>query len=195
VRRDPWPKWGAGLALGFFLGACAAREALPQFYLLTPSRPDDPRSRGGGPSVYVQRVQVPGYLAKNSLVMLRAGNQVDYAQSAKWAEPLDQGVARMVAEGLNRAARVRATAFTPAGPPGASAYSVEIRLQRFEGTDAGEVVLAAHYDVFSASGTEPIASRGFETRRTGWQPRDYPSLARLLSDELTEMSRSIARSL
>jgi uncharacterized lipoprotein YmbA len=186
-------KTGAGLVLFFFLAACAAKESLPQFYLLTPPGPGG-RSHGG-PSVYVQRVAVPAYLARNSLVTVRAGNQVDYAASARWAEPLDQGIARMVAEDLNRVARVQATSFTPAAPPGDYTYSVEIQLQRFEGTDTGQVVLAARYEVFPANGTEPIASRSFEMRRTGWQPGDYAGLARLLSEELMALSRAIARSL
>ena len=187
-------KLGTALALVFFLAACAAREPLPQFYLLTPPAGSHGRSHGG-PSVYVQRVAVPAYLVRNSLVMVRAGNQVAYAGSARWAEPLDQGVARMVAEGLNRVARIQATSFTPAAPPGDYVYSVEIQLQRFEGTDTGQVILAARYQVFTASGTEPTASRNFEARRTGWQPGDYAGLARLLSEELMDLSRTIARSL
>ena len=151
------PKIGTGLALVFFLASCAAREPLPQFYLLTPPAAGGGRSHSG-PSVYVQRVTVPAYLARNSLVMVRAGNQVSYASAARWAEPLDQGVARMVAEGLNRVARVQATSFTPNAPPPADhTYSVEIQLQRFEGTDTGQVILAGRYQVFSANGSEPIA--------------------------------------
>jgi uncharacterized protein len=195
VRPDPGFKPKAiGLALVFFLAACAARESLPQFYLLTPPAGGNGRSHGG-PSVYIQRVAVPAYLVRNSLVMVRAGNQVAYASSARWAEPLDQGIARMVAEGLNRVAHVQATSFTPAAPPGDYVYSVEMQLQRFEGTDTGEVILTARYQVFPASGTEPIASRTFEARRAGWQPGDYAGLARLLSEELMDLSRTIARSL
>ena len=195
MRPDPRFKPKAiGLALVFCLAACATTAPLPRFYLLTPPASGSGRSHGG-PSVYVQRVAVPAYLARNSLVTVRAGNQVAYASSARWAEPLDQGVARMVAEGLNRVARVQATAFTPAAPPGGYAYSVEIELQRFEGTDTGQVILAARYQVFTTSGTEPIASRSFEARRTGWQPGDYAGLARLLSEELMDLSRTIARSL
>lgn len=195
MRPDPGFKPKAiGLALVFFLAACAAREPLPQFYLLTPSGPDNGRSHRG-PGVYVQRVEVPAYLARNSLVMVRGGNQVAYASSARWAEPLDQGVARMVAEGLNRVAQVQATPFTPGSPPGNYAYSVEVRLQRFEGTDTGLVILAARYQIFTASGTGPIASRSFEARRPGWHPGDYAGLARMLSEGLMDLSRTIARSL
>jgi uncharacterized lipoprotein YmbA len=196
VRPDPrFKREAIALALVFFLAACAAREPLPQFYLLAPPGPGGNRSHSG-PTVYVQRVVVPAYLARNSLATVRAGNQVDYAGSARWAEPLDQGIARMVAEGLNRVARVQATSFTPNAPPPADyTYSVEIQLHRFEGTDTGQVILAGRYEVLPANGTDPIASRSFDVRRTGWQPGDYPGLARVLSEELMDVSRAIARSL
>ena len=187
-------KLGTGLALVCFVAACAATAPLPQFYLLAPPGPGGGSRSHSGPNVYVQRVVVPAYLAKNSLVMVRAGNQVDYASSARWAEPLDQGIARMVAEGLNRVARVQATSFTPNAPlPADYTYGVEIQLQRFEGTDTGQVILAGRYQVFTANGTEPIASRSFDVRRTGWQPGDYPGLARMLSEELMDLSRAIAQ--
>lgn len=188
-------KVGIALALALVVAACAATAPLPQFYLLTPPGPGGHRSHGG-PSVYVQRVVVPAYLTRNSLVTIRAGNQVNYASSARWAEPLDQGIARMVAEGLNRVTRVQATSFAPTTPPPPDyAYGVEIQVQRFEGTDTGQVILTGRYEVLPASGTEPIATRSFDVRRTGWQPGDYAGLARLLSEELMDLSRTIARSL
>ena len=180
--------------VGFGLAACAAKEALPQFYILTPPHAADEGSRTGI-SVYIRRVQVPGYLAGNSLVMIQAGNQVAYAPSARWAEPLDQGVARAVAESLNRSARVRASAFSPNGAPGDHARNVEIRLDRFEGSDTGEVFMTARYEIFSGDGSEPLISRRFEARRTGWQPGDYAGLTRLLSDEVADLGRQIGRSL
>ncbi|HEY0792787.1 MAG TPA: PqiC family protein [Chthoniobacterales bacterium] len=187
-------RMSAMAGLGFGLAACAAKEALPQFYILTPPNAADEGSRKGA-SVYIRRVQVPGYLARNSLVTIRAGNQVDYAASARWAEPLDQGVARAVAESLNRFARVRASAFSPNSPPGDHARNVEIRLDRFEGSDTGEVFMTARYEVFSGESSEPQVSRTFQAHRTGWQPGDYAGLTRLLSDEVADLGRQIGRAL
>jgi uncharacterized lipoprotein YmbA len=192
--NHPLARMGAVVGLGFWLAACAAKEALPQFYILTPPNAAYEGSRTGL-SLYVRRVQVPAYLAKNSLVMIRAGNQVDYAPSARWAEPLDQGVARAVAESLNRLTRVRASAFSPNTAPGDHARNLEIRLDRFEGSDTGEVFMTARYEVFPGDGSEPVVSRRFEARRTGWQPGDYGGLTRLLSDEVAELSRQVGRSL
>ena len=74
-------------------------------------------------------------------------------------------------------------------------YDVWIRLERFEGTDGGEVVLRGHWAVSAADSSAPVAGRTFEIRRRGWQPGDYPGLVRLLSAETAEMSREIARAI
>jgi uncharacterized protein len=182
--------------IGLFLVSCAAQEALPNFFLLTHGSAGRTRSgQLGGTAVFVRRVDVPAYLAKGRLVTLKGGIQVEYSTTAGWAEPLDQGVARAVAEDLNRTSRIRAVGFSPEAPLGDHKYEVWIRLERFEGNDNGEVVLRAHWAISNADSSEPIAGRTVDIRRRGWQPGDYPGLVRLLSEELAEMSRGIARSI
>jgi len=68
-------------------------------------------------------------------------------------------------------------------------------MERFEGNDNGEVVLRARWTVSSAGNSVPITARTVEIRRSGWQPGDYVGLVRLLSEEVTEMSRQIARAI
>jgi uncharacterized lipoprotein YmbA len=74
-------------------------------------------------------------------------------------------------------------------------YDVWIRLERFEGNDNGEVVFRAHWSVSSAGSSAPITARTVDIRRRGWKPRDYPGLVRLLSEEVAEVSRQIARAI
>jgi uncharacterized lipoprotein YmbA len=74
-------------------------------------------------------------------------------------------------------------------------YDVWIRLERFEGTDAGEVILRGHWAVSTADSSAPIAGRTVDIRRQGWQPGDYHGLVRLLSEEVAQMSREIAHSI
>jgi uncharacterized lipoprotein YmbA len=126
---------------------------------------------------------------------MKGGIEVQYAVTERWAEPLDQGLARAVAEDLTRNPRIRAYGFSPGAPPADHSYDVWIRIERFEGNDNGEVVLRAHWSVSSTGSSTPIAGQTVDLRRRGWQPRDYPGLVRLLSDEVAEMSRQIARAI
>jgi uncharacterized protein len=176
--------------------SCAAVEPLPSFFLLSNASAGKIRSgKSGGVGVFVRRVDVPAYLAQGRLVTMRGGIQVDYATAARWAEPLDQGVARAVAEDLGRNSRIRAYGFSPGAAPMEQKYDVWIRLERFEGTDAGEAILRGHWAVSTADSSAPIAGRTVDIRRQGWQPGDYPGLVRLLSEEVAQMSREIAHSI
>lgn len=179
-----------------FLVGCATREPLPNFFVLTGSGSRTVRTHSSGSTtVLVRRVEVPAYLARTSLVTMRGGIEVQYAATQRWAEPLDQGLSRAVAEDLSRDPRIRAFGFSPDAPPIAHNYDVWIRLERLEGNDNGEVVLRARWSVSSADSSAPIAARTVDIRRTGWRPGDYPGLVRLLSAAVLEMSRQIARAI
>jgi uncharacterized lipoprotein YmbA len=145
--------------------------------------------------VLVRRVEVPAYLSKSTLVTMRGGIEVQYAPTERWAEPLDQGLARTVAEDLSRNARIRAYGFSPGAPPVDHSYDVWIRIERFEGNDDGDVVLRAHWSVSSTDNSTPITGRTVDLHRSGWQPGDYPGMVRFLSEEVTEMSQQIARAI
>jgi uncharacterized lipoprotein YmbA len=179
--------------LSCFFG-CAAQEPLTSFYVLgEPQRTGS--IRGGGAAVYVNRVEVPAYLAKTSLVTMKGGIEVDYSATARWAEPLDQGISRAVADELSHNSGLRAYSFSPAALPPPHSYDIRVRIERFEGSDNGEVTLQARWEVTTTDSSEAIASRKVSLQRSGWQPGDYPGLVRLLSDEIGEMSRQIAHSI
>jgi uncharacterized protein len=180
-------------AAGFFLG-CAAKEPLTSFYVL--GQPKRIRSTpGGGTAVYVNRVEIPAYLAKTSLVTMKSGVEVEYSATARWAEPLDQGISRAVADALNQNSGFRAYSFSPAVPPPPHSYEVRIRIERFEGNDDGKVTLQARWEVTTADSSEAIATHRVNLQRNGWRPGDHAGLVRLLTDEVSEMSRRIARSI
>jgi uncharacterized lipoprotein YmbA len=178
------------------LNGCATREPLPNFFVLTGTGPRSVRTHTSGETVVlVRRVEVPSYLGRSSLVTMIGGIEVKYAPTQRWAEPLDQGLSRAVAEDLSRNSKIRAYGFSPGAPPVDHRYDVWIRVERFEGNDNGEVVLRARWSVSSAGNATPITSRTVDIRRNGWQPGDYAELVRLLSEEVTEMSRQIAQAI
>jgi uncharacterized protein len=172
---------------------CAATEPEPTYYLLANSRSGATRSHSpSAVNVYVRRIQMPAYIAKPGLITVRGGVEVSYADTDLWAEPLDQGFSRTVAEDLSHNSRVRAFGFIPAVVPPDHAYDVWIRLDRFEGTDNGRVILRARWWVSTAGSPDSIGGRTTEIRRTGWRPGDYAGLIRLFRSEIQELSRQIA---
>jgi uncharacterized protein len=181
---------------GFVLTGCATTEPLTSYYLLNGSRSANIRRHpSGATTVYVRRVDVPAYLTRPGLVTMNAGVRVTYAATAQWAEPLDQGMARAVAEGLSENSRIRAFGFSLAGPPPDHNYEVSIRLERFEGSDTGQVLLRARWSISTSDSSASIANGTTEIRRGGWSPGNYSELVRILGDEVAQMSHQIARAI
>jgi uncharacterized lipoprotein YmbA len=179
---------------GILFVSCATKEPENRFFVLT--QPGDTGMRHAkGISVFVRRIEVAPYLARTNLVEMRGGNQPVYAPTARWAEPLDQGVARAVADSLRRSFGFQAYGFSPGGPPPEHSYDVTIRLERFEGNDNGDVVLVARWGISGSGSAASDTSHTSEIHRTGWQPGDYTSLARLLSEEVDELGRRIGRAI
>lgn len=172
---------------------CAATEPEPVYFVLTGSHSGVTATHpASAVNVYVRRIEVPAYLGKPGLVTIKGGSEVNYADTYLWAEPLDQGLSRAVAEDLSQKSRFRAFGFSPTVLPPEHTYDVWIRLERFEGTDTGQAVLRARWWVSTAGSSDSIGGRTTEIRRSGWHPGDYGALIQLFRSEVQELSRGIA---
>jgi uncharacterized lipoprotein YmbA len=177
------------------VAGCATREPLPSFYVLSGDSGTIPARSMSNARVYVARAQVPTYLASSNLAVRRAGNEIEYIQSARWGEPLDQGIPRAVAADLRELRNLNTVAFSPSNPPPTTDYVVTIRIDRFEGNDNGRVICAGTWEI-SAGADSAIVRRGSFSNEDGtWQQGDYRSLALALSQELRSVSRRIAGAL
>jgi uncharacterized lipoprotein YmbA len=180
------------LLILLIVSGCATTEPLPTFYTLGPGgdvHSTLKQSTARSVRVYVNRVIVPAYLSRTNLASFR-NNQVEYSSSAFWATSFDQAIAQAVALNLNSFG-VSAIGFDPMSSPPARSYDVTIRIAQCEGHDNGEAVLSGVWELRSPSGSV-ISSKSFAIHRSGWQPGHYPSLAALLADEVTELSKQIA---
>ncbi len=184
--------------LGTLLSGCASRQALDSYYVLTPDASAGARSgtQAGirGTRIFIRRVDIPGYLQATKLVSRHADNQVEYATSAQWAEPLDQGIAGAVASAAGRTARATVVGAVGGGVPPARDYDLKIAIERFEGDDKGEVILVATWSLFAPESSTPVLTRRSRYEQSGWKEGDYPSLAKLLGEDVAALGAEIARS-
>ena len=180
------------LLILLIVGGCATTEPLAEFYTLGPGgdvHSKIKQSATRSVKVYVNRVILPPYLNRTNLASFR-NSQVEYSTYGFWAAPLDQSIAQAVALNLS-ALGITAIGFQPMSSPPAHSYEITIRVTQFGGNDSGEVVLSGVWELRSADGSI-IKSKSFAIRRSGWRPGRYPSLAVLLADEVTELSKQIA---
>lgn len=92
-------------------------------------------------SLYVDRVEIPPYLDDRRLVVRASSSKVEYDEFARWAEPLDQGVARAVALNLLSLPGVDDVGYYPWKQDDPRAILLRLKIFRFERDPAGTIQL------------------------------------------------------
>ncbi len=112
-----------GAVAALLLVACGSS---PQhnFYLL--SAESRAIASGQSPSLGIGPIEIPEYLNRNSLVYSRGSNQLHIASFERWAEPLAEGIQRVL--GLNLSAELGTQNIRPHPWPrtDAPAYAVQL---------------------------------------------------------------------
>ncbi|MGA0846706.1 MAG: PqiC family protein [Luteolibacter sp.] len=153
---------------------------------------------GISPSVAVARPSLPGYLEREQIVSRTTDGSIVMNQNQLWAEPLDSGIARIVAMNLGRLEN--SLNILPVQSFVGMEYDqlLEIRISRFETDPSGDLVLECTWKLQPVHG--PMTSpRAFQTRISKggpFAPRGNQS-ARVLamSQAISELSKNIAQSL
>ena len=119
-----------------------------------------------------------------------ADNELRYIDVARWAEPLESGLTRVLREDLaQRPARVRVVA----RGPDEHEFDVAVNLRRCEGVlPAGLARLAARIEIFSTgTNQELVAQEDFTFDVPGWDGEDYGLLAKKLSEAADALAERI----
>jgi uncharacterized lipoprotein YmbA len=134
------------------------------------------------PRVQLEPVELPAYLSNPRLAARTGANRIDYAEFRRWAEPLSDGIARVVREDLAPVADVEAAPALPKAP------RLKLRVQAFEGLrSAGGILVKVSWRL------EPGARGQFEAPSAAWDGKDYGLLAGLLSDVLGALAQQLAQ--
>jgi hypothetical protein len=160
------------IALVATLAVACGASATSHFYTLSSTAASD-----GAPAasyaIAVGPVTIPGYADRPQFVVQAGPNRVELKEFERWATPLDEAVARVVAGDLATLLGATEVATVPLPTGFAPAYQVAIDVQRFESTPGQGVLLEAVWVARRAVGGEPrmgrtvanesAAGEGFET--------------------------------
>jgi uncharacterized lipoprotein YmbA len=137
------------------LGAgCSLRETPPRTYILSAAGVPTTTGPHEGPVVGVGPVVLPAYLDRSSIVVHEADGEVRLSSSHQWAEPLKDGVTRVVAENLAVMIPTDAALVYPWRSPRVVTYRVTLEIFRFDGTLGGPVVLNVRWRLLDKDGNE-----------------------------------------
>jgi uncharacterized lipoprotein YmbA len=182
------------------LGACSlplpeATSDLTRFYVLAPTATADATAAADAPAaarrVFVRPIAVPEFLRGKIMAVRVAGNEVKYVDTARWAEPLESGLTRVLRDDLARRAGAVQVVGGAADPHD---FDIVLQLRECEGVlPAGAARLAAHVEVFAADlDRTRVAQDDFTIDVPGWNGTDFGQLTAKLSEAAAALGAHIA---
>jgi uncharacterized protein len=143
-------------------------------------------------TVAVGPVTIPAGIDRPEFVVQTAPNRVELDEFHRWAAPLGETIASVVAQDLGV---LLGTPHVVVGVfPGVdSAFRVRIDVQRFESALGKDVLVDAAWVVYGVSGRQPRAGR--TTVREPLSGKDFDGIAAAHSRALATLSADIAKAI
>lgn len=178
----------AGLAVATWSGCSLLPEPKgdpTRYYVLGgdfPVNVEKPAKVPGALVVGLRAVDVPAYLGGKAMIVRSNGNEIDYREFSRWAEPLDAAITARVAERLDQSPRVARVLTYPFPLEIARDIDVKLRLLHCEGVQGhgGTAEVSIEVQILSAGGGELLASKVITAPATEWDGKSFGTLAELL---------------
>jgi uncharacterized lipoprotein YmbA len=127
----------------------------------------------------------------------RGSNELVLSDYARWAEPLDAAIARMLRGGLEASPAVARVFPQPFPFDAERDCDVSVRILRCEGAVEPNGRAFARFDAeieVTSAGPNPrlIARKTFAAPAAPWDGQDYSRLAALLGDDVAALGREAA---
>jgi len=185
------------IALLSLLAGCAAQTEPSRFYLLTPLPADSAALALTAPAqaiaVGVGPVELAGYLDRPQIVTRTSRQQLELADFDRWAEPLRDNVARVLAENLALLlpGEIAVFGWNRATP---TDYQVTVEISRFDAGPGGQSHLDAQWSIFEDDGRILLSTHQARLGEPA-SSTDYAALVAGMNQTIDELSRAIAESL
>jgi uncharacterized protein len=179
----------AGLLLG--LEACTSRPS--RFYILNSwaaSETIPAMSGEQGPVIGIGPITLPKYLDRPQIVTRIGSHQLTHAEFDRWAEPLQDNVARVLAENLALLIPTDQVLLSTWPQSATLDYQVTVDILHFEGWLGGESRLLALWSILD--GTELTLWSQRVDFNAPVRAREYGAMVMALNQLLEWLSRDLA---
>ena len=165
------------------------------FYLLTPQPSNVESIQQASPSspmILVGPVRLPEYLNRSQIIHYSTANELKLNEYHRWAEPLENNVARVLSENLRQQLQNNHVLLYPGLNVRHFDYRVSIDVTRFDVDTSSHVVLAVNWVLRAGHGDETLLVHRL-TIREPVQNRDYGSIVSTQSRALGKLSAAMAK--
>ncbi len=185
--RPTIPILATCLSLAILAGCGVTPPA--RFYILTPVE-DSAAGSAAGPALGIGPVDFPAYLDRPEIAYRSGGNQLYFAESDRWAEPLKTSFSRTLAENLAAMLPTDRISIFPWPRTSRIDYQITMDVTRFDADASGTVVLMASWEILRPEDNAVVSThRGVYTETAGGLV--YPAIVAAQSRALEQLSQDI----
>ena len=155
MKGRPW----AALALAGILAACGSSP--PSHYYVLNARPDPAAANQFGGvrrTIALGSVKLPDSLDRPQIARQVGPNQLEYAESERWAGPLDDMTRRVLSADLRSLLPAGAT-LVPDDSSAAAETTIAVEVSRFDADRSGQVTLDASWQTLDKNAKAVGATR------------------------------------
>lgn len=178
------------LCLALLAGCSVTKPS--RYYLLTAA---EAQSAGAlstpSPAVGIGPVVFPAYLDRPEIVLRTGGNELNYAGTDRWAEPLKTAFNRTLAENLSIMLPTDRTVIHPWPRSIVLDYQVIVDVTRFDADAGGTVILTAAWELVRSS-VSTVMQRSKATYTEAASSTDYAAIVAAQSRAVERLSLDIA---
>ncbi len=143
------------LVLLVLLAGCGSSPSIEHYFLT--AKPAEPPF-GDTPSLGIGPVQIPEYLNRSALVYSRQGNKLKVSNTAHWAEPLEDGLQRVLSLNIGVLVGTQNVRMFPWDPHRAPDYGIKITLLHLDANDS-EAHLVAESLIYRPDNSATVRRR------------------------------------
>lgn len=130
--------------------SCSSPEA--KFYVLNPARFMPKFKRHRLITIGLDPINIAPYLQKPQLALRLSSNELSYDEFNRWAEQMDQNIARVIQSNLSALIKSSVVNTSPWPIGFTPKYRLQINIIRFEGNHNGYSVFDARYKLVNING-------------------------------------------
>lgn len=195
LARCPWLTLGSAWCA--LLTGCILKPTTvtTRSFVLTPIPAPESAAAAGHLPVGIGLIKIPSYLLRTSMAIRKGTNEIEYSETALWAERLDHSFQRVLAANvatLLPTDQIRLSAWRREEV----ALAVSVSVEQFDVDAEGSGTLIAWWRITTPDGDKVRKSGETRLRRKGPSPYGDPqTMATTLSDLAAEFSRVLTQAI
>ena len=182
------------LPLLLAVAACSSSPATHFYMLKSGGQAAISRSLPGGtpPRIGIAPVDFPAYLDRPQIMTRTGSAEILLSEIHRWAEPLRDNFARVLAANLSRMLDTAEVGIEPSRLRVPADYRLAVDVRQFDASHEGEVVLVAYWSLSNSDDPDPVMLRRSEISLTIARRGDYAGMVEALSEAVARLSLEIA---